>query len=265
MRSAGILMPITALPSPWGVGTMGAEARSFIDFLTEAGVEVWQVLPIVPTSFGDSPYQSFSTYAGNPYLIDLDDLAAEGLLNRAEYAGRTWSSLPDRVDYGSLYEARFDVLACATQRLAEMHPDELRAFCKREAAWLDDYALFMALKEAHGGASWNTWEAALRHRQPVELARARMELSERIRFWQAVQCLFFRQWESLRIYARTAGIRIMGDLPFYVALDSADVWAHPEQFQLDEELRPTEIAGVPPTDSRPSGRSGGIRSLPGLA
>lgn len=246
MRRAGILMPITALPSPWGVGTMGAEARSFIDFLAEAGVSVWQVLPIVPTSYGDSPYQSFSTYAGNPYLIDLDDLAAEGLLDRTEYAGRTWSSQADRVDYDALYEARFDVLACAARRLASMHPDEFYAFCKREASWLDDYALFMALKEAHGGASWNTWEAALRHRQPVELARARMELADRVRFWQAVQCLFFRQWESLRIYARTAGIRIMGDLPFYVALDSADVWAHPEQFQLDEELRPTEIAGVPP-------------------
>ena len=258
MRSAGILMPITALPSPWGVGTMGAEARSFIDFLTEAGVEVWQVLPIVPTSFGDSPYQSFSTYAGNPYLIDLDDLAAEGLLDRAEYAGRTWSSLPDRVDYGALYEARFDVLACATQRLAEMHPDELRAFCKREATWLDDYALFMALKEAHGGASWNTWEAALRHRQSVELARARMELSERIRFWQAVQCLFFRQWESLRIYARTAGIRIMGDLPFYVALI-------PSSSSSMKSCAQPRSQAFPPTDSRPSGRSGGIRSLPGIA
>ena len=159
MRRAGILMPITALPSPWGVGTMGAEARSFIDFLAEAGVSVWQVLPIVPTSYGDSPYQSFSTYAGNPYLIDLDDLASEGLLEHEEYAAVDWGHDPERVDYGALYRGRFGVLRRAVGRLREARPAELARFCEREAAWLDDYALFMALKEAHGGASWNTWEA----------------------------------------------------------------------------------------------------------
>ena len=246
MRSGGILMPITSLPSPSGVGTMGADARSFVDFLVRAGISVWQVLPIVPTSYGDSPYQSFSTYAGNPYLIDLDDLAEEGLLRREEYAGRAWGADPTRVDYGALWRNRFDVLACAARRLGREHVDELAAFCESERAWLDDYALFMALKDAHGGASWTTWEEPLRHRDADALEAARAGLAEQVRFWKAVQCLFFRQWRRLHEHARAAGVSIMGDVPFYVALDSADVWSRPEQFQLGEDLMPREIAGVPP-------------------
>ena len=239
-------MPVTSLPSPWGVGTLGAAAREFVAFLARSGTAVWQVLPVVPTSYGDSPYQSFSSYAGNPYLIDLDDLADEGLLRRSEYAGLDWGADPTRVDYGALWRSRFAVLRHATRRLGRTRADELAAFCEREAAWLDDYALFMAEKDAHGGASWVSWEQALRHREPAALEAARAELAEDVRFWKAVQCLFFRQWERLRAEAAAAGVRIMGDLPFYVALDSADVWAHPEQFQLNAELMPDEIAGVPP-------------------
>ncbi|WP_346696573.1 4-alpha-glucanotransferase [Thermophilibacter mediterraneus] len=246
MRSSGVLMPVTALPSPWGVGTMGAQARAFVDFLSDAGVSVWQVLPIVPTSYGDSPYQSFSTFAGNPYLIDLDDLAEEGLLCRDEYAGRDWGSDPARVDYGALYRERFDVLRHAVRRLGRDRAGELASFCDRERAWLDDYALFMAAKDAHGGAPWHAWEDALRFRSPEGLAEAREALADEVRFWRGVQCLFFRQWDRLHDHARSRGVRIMGDLPFYVADDSADVWSHPEQFQLDESLRPREIAGVPP-------------------
>ena len=239
-------MPITSLPSPWGVGTLGAEARAFVDFLARSGTAVWQVLPVVPTSYGDSPYQSFSTFAGNPYLIDLDDLAEEGLLRRCEYVGRPWGEDPGRVDYGALYRERFDVLAHATGRLVRDHAADYAAFCEREAAWLNDYALFMALKDAHGGASWITWETPLRRREGTALDEARDRLASEIVFWKAVQCLFFRQWERLHAYAAEAGVSIMGDLPFYVALDSADVWSHPEQFQLDENLMPREIAGVPP-------------------
>ena len=246
MRTSGILMPITSLPSPWGVGTLGGEARGFVDFLGRAGVSIWQVLPIVPTSYGDSPYQSFSTYAGNPYLIDLDDLAAEGLLERGEYAGVGWGSDPERVDYGALYRGRFDVLRRAVDRLQKTRPDELARFCEHEAAWLDDYALFMALKDLHHGTPWHTWPDGVRLRRADALARAREELAEDVAFWQGVQCLFFSQWDRLHDYARAAGVRIMGDLPFYVAQDSADVWSHPEQFQLDADLRPREIAGVPP-------------------
>ena len=209
MRKAGVLMPITSLPSPWGVGTMGAEARSFVDFLAQAGVAVWQILPLGPTSFGDSPYQSYSSFAGNPYLIDLDDLAAEGLLEEAEYAGRDWGSDPANVDYGALYRERFDVLACAVTRLSANAPAELEAFCDRESAWLEDYALFMALKRAHGGAPWNMWEDDIRLREPAALERARTELADEIAFWKGVQYLFFLQWGRLKGYAHTAGIEIM--------------------------------------------------------
>lgn len=246
MRRSGILMPMTALPSPWGVGTLGAEARAFVGFLSAAGQSVWQLLPIGPTSYGDSPYQSFSSFAGNPYLIDLDDLAEEGLLEPGEYEGRFWGDDPARVDYGALYEGRFDVLRRAVERLENARADELRAFCERESAWLDDYALFMAIKGDHGGAALSTWEPGLRMRVPEDLAAARSELACEVRFWKGVQCLFFRQWTRLHAYAHEHGIELMGDLPIYVAEDSADLWAHPEQFQLDEDLRPREVAGCPP-------------------
>ena len=246
MRSSGILMPITSLPSPWGVGTMGADARAFVDFLAEAGVSVWQVLPIVPTSYGDSPYQSFSTYAGNPYLIDLDDLAGDGLLRRDEYAGMDWGDNPERVDYGALYRERFNVLQRAVRRLEETRGEELAAFCDGQSAWLEDYALFMALKDAHNGAPWESWERPLRVRDPQAIEDARVRLRREVSFWKGVQFLFFEQWDRLHALATRRGIRIMGDVPFYVALDSADVWSHPEQFQLDDDLRPREIAGVPP-------------------
>lgn len=246
MRSAGILMPVTALPSPWGVGTLGAEARSFIDFLADAGQSIWQLLPIGPTSFGDSPYQSPSTFAGNPYLIDLDDLCAEGLLERDEYAGIDWGDDPSQVDYGALYRERYGVLRCAVRRLLATRRDDFDAFCARECAWLDDYALFMAIKDASGGAALSAWDEPLRMREPEALERAACELAGEVAFWKAVQCLFFEQWERLRAYAHDHGIRLMGDMPIYVAEDSADLWAHPDQFQLDEELRPTEVAGCPP-------------------
>ena len=246
MRSSGILMPITSLPSSWGVGTMGADARAFVGFLAEAGVSVWQVLPIVPTSYGDSPYQSFSTYAGNPYLIDLDDLANDGLLRRDEYAGMDWGDNPERVDYGALYRGRFNVLQRAVRRLEETRGEELAAFCDGQSAWLEDYALFMALKDAHNGAPWESWERPLRVRDPQAIEDARVRLRREVSFWKGVQFLFFEQWDRLHALATRRGIRIMGDVPFYVALDSADVWSHPEQFQLDDDLHPREIAGVPP-------------------
>ena len=239
-------MPITSLPSPWGVGALGAAARHFVDFLAAAGISVWQVLPVVPTSFGDSPYQSFSTFAGNPYLIDLDDLAEAGLLASDEYANRPWGGDPQRVDYGALYRERFCVLRLAARRLLAGEHGEFDAFCSQERAWLDDYALFMALKDAHGGAPWGRWEDGLRLRMPDALSEARATYADDVLFWKAVQYLFFRQWDRLHEHARAAGVQIMGDLPFYVAGDSADVWSHPEQFELDGNLRPREIAGVPP-------------------
>ena len=252
MRSAGILMHITSLPSPWGVGTLGAAAREFVDFLRAAGQSWWQILPICPTGFGDSPYQSFSTYAGNPYLIDLDDLAENGLLRRREYQRLDWGSDPAAVDYDVLYKKKFAVLRLAAQR---MDADAAYAeFCARNSFWLEDYALFMALKEAHGGAAWSQWEDGLKYRQESAIESARERFARDMEFWRAVQYLFFRQWHALRRYAAASGVCLMGDLPIYVAYDSADVWAHPEQFQLDRALRPTEVAGVPPDEFSPDGQ-----------
>lgn len=246
MRRGGILMHLSSLPSPWGIGTMGREAHGFVDFLAAAGQSVWQILPIGPTSYGDSPYQSFSSFAGNPYLIDLDVLAAEGLLKGGEYRDLNWGGDPARVDYGALYEHRRPVLQAAVRRLLAAPPADYGAFCAANADWLADYALFMALKQSHGGRTWQEWEEPFRRREAAALTAFRGENREEIAFWQAVQYLFFRQWGVLKAYANSRGVSILGDMPLYLSGDSADVWAHPELFQLDEALRPTEVAGCPP-------------------
>ena len=236
-------MPISSLPSPYGIGTLGACARQFADFLAAGGQSCWQLL--CPTSYGDSPYQSFSSYAGNPYFIDLDDLAADGLLKPDEYQGLDWGSDPQRVDYGLMYAQRYPVLKKAADRLLANPPAEYAAFCAA-SPWLDDYALFMALKDKHSGASWFTWDADIRLRRPEAVNAAKAQLAEQVDFWKVVQFLFFRQWGALKAYANNQGVSIIGDLPIYVSADSADVWANPDQFQLDEEGIPTEVAGCPP-------------------
>lgn len=225
---------------------MGKEARAFADFLAAGGQRYWQLLPLGPTGYGDSPYQSFSTFAGNPYLIDLDFLAEEGLLTEPEYAGEDWGEDPQRVDFGLLYRKRYPVLKKAVRRLLERKEPEYEMFLAENAHWLPDYALFMALKDAGDGAPWWQWPEELRRREPHALARAGEELREETDFWQGVQYLFFRQWQKLKEYVNGRGIGLIGDLPIYVALDSADVWAGPELFQLDRELVPTEVAGCPP-------------------
>lgn len=245
MRRAGILLPLFSLPSPYGIGTMGQSARDFIDFLVEAGQSCWQILPVGPTSFGDSPYQSFSSFAGNPYFIDLDDLSGEGLLLPEEYQSLDWGS-ENAVNYGLLYRNRFPVLRKACARLLANPPADYEDFLTENQSWLDDYALFMALKDEHGGRSWLQWPTELRRRQSAELEKARIRLAGEISFWQAVQYLFYHQWDSLKMLANTKGIAIIGDLPIYVAPDSADIWANPHLFQVDDELNPTEVAGCPP-------------------
>ena len=238
-------MPISSLPSPYGIGTMGAEARKFVDFLAAAGQSCWQVLPLGPTSYGDSPYQSFSSFAGNPYFIDLDLLADWGLLKPEEYQGLDWGGAPERVDYALLYQNRFDVLRLAVSRLGRGGKLELRGTIWPDG-WLEDYALFMALKNKFGGASWLEWPEDIRLRRPEAMAAARKELSGEVAFWEYVQRLFFAQWWGLKEYANEKGVSIIGDLPIYVALDSADVWANRSQFQLDGNGLPTEVAGCPP-------------------
>lgn len=246
MRTSGVLMHISSLPSPYGIGTMGKEAKKFIDFLDKAGQTYWQMLPVCPTSYGDSPYQSFSSFAGNPYFIDLDILIKEHLLTKEEVESYEWGDNPESVDYGILYENRFKVLQIACDRLKQKMPSGYNDFCKKNAAWLDDYALFMALKDAHDGSSWFEWEDDLRFRKADAMKQAQKKYAEQITFYKIVQFLFFRQWDTLKAYAAKKQIRIIGDVPIYVAGDSADVWAHPGQFYLDANLKMIDVAGCPP-------------------
>lgn len=237
-------MPVFSLPSRYGIGTFGKEAFRFVDFLEKAGQSYWQILPIGPTSFGDSPYQSFSTYAGNPYFIDLDLLISEGLLSEDEVSKVDFGSDPLSIDYGLLYQNRFPLLRLAFSRFERT--DEYREFCRRNAYWLDDYSLYMAIKQREGDKGWTEWPKALRFREESALADAREELWGDISFYKFLQFVFSRQWHSLKAYANGKGIEIIGDIPIYVALDSADVWANTEQFQLGRDLLPSSVAGCPP-------------------
>ena len=246
-RSSGIILPIYSLPSPYGIGTLGKAAREFVDFLVDAGQMWWQMLPVGPTSYGDSPYQSPSTFAGNPYFIDLDLLVADGLLTQEEVDAVDWGDDPVKVDYLGLFEKRSALLRKAFARGWERDAKKVKAFCKENASWLDDYALFMAVKKHFDMAGWTDWpEEDIRLRKPAALARYRKELADEIHFNEYVQFLFYRQWEELRAYAHKKGIKLIGDIPIYVALDSSDVWANPSQFQLDERNLPIEVAGCPP-------------------
>lgn len=250
-RQAGILLPLFSLPAPYGIGGLGEGARRFVDFLHAAGQSVWQILPIGPTGMGDSPYQSFSAFAGNPYFIDLDDLEQEGLLTRGELMADLPAAPCYQVDYPWQARRRMELLRLAYRRRAGALSD---AFEEENRHWLSDYALFMAIKDANGGAPWWEWEDSLRTRSPHALAQARVELAEEIGFYRFVQEVFFRQWDALRRYAETCGIEMMGDIPIYTALDSADVWANPRLFQLDSSLRPIAVAGCPPDGFSPKGQ-----------
>ena len=244
MRGSGILMHITSLPGPYGVGTMGHSACAFIDFLQKAGQSYWQILPLTPTGFGDSPYQSCSAFAGNHYLIDLDILVEEGLLQPEEPGRICWDHREDRVDFDLQYKNRLKVLRLAYGRFAD--GEALEAFCLENSSWLPDFALFMALKEANDGRPWFLWEQALKCREPNAIWQARKTYKEDIRFYCFVQYIFYKQWSALRIYANKKGISIIGDVPIYVPMDCADVWSNPELFQLDGNMDPIAVAGCPP-------------------
>ncbi len=244
MRECGILMHISSLPGPYGIGTMGRSAYHFVDFLVEAGQSCWQILPLTPTGYGDSPYQSFCSSAGNPYLIDLDLLVEQGLLKQEELQQIDWGDNPRRVDFGIQFRNRLAVLDLACSRFA---PEEAyQAFVRENGEWLEDYALFMALKEENGGKSWLEWPEPVRLRDPQALTEKRKALAGQIQRHIFQQFVFFRQWKALRSYANKKGIRIIGDVTIYVPLDSADVWANPTLFQLDEQRRPRLVAGCPP-------------------
>ena len=244
MRKSGILMHISSLPNPYGIGSMGKCAYDFVDFLEAAGQTYWQILPLCPTGYGDSPYQSFSTFAGNPYLIDLDTLVEEGMLTQDEVDAPFWGSDETRVDYGSLYNNRSKLLKLAYARFTP--DDAFGRFVEENADWLADYGLFMALKEKFHGQPWQNWSVSLMMRLPQIMDSYRKELAEEIRFQYFLQYVFACQWKALRSYAGSKGIRIIGDVPIYVPLDSADVWANPQLFQLDSSCRPKMVAGCPP-------------------
>ena len=248
MRASGIILHITSLPSPHGVGTLGREAREFADFLRKAGQKYWQILPLGPTGYGDSPYQTDSAFAGNPYLIDLEQLITDGLLTREEVDAVSFGSDPAQTDYGALYAGRFNLLRRACERGWDKERENVDAFYRENESWLRSYALYTAAKRHFGMRPWIEWEDEdLRLRRSEEVLRRYEELlAEDIRFCIFTQYLFFRQWNALRAYIREQGIRIIGDVPIYVPLDSADVWAEGEYFQLDDQCRPTEVAGVPP-------------------
>ena len=248
-RTSGILLHPTSLPGRFGIGELGPEAIRFADFLAAAGQRLWQVLPLGPTGYGDSPYQCFSAFAGNPLLVSLDVLEAEGLLMPADLA-ETPPFPEHEVDYGAVIEFKRSALARAFARFREHagppERDAFQAFCREQAAWLDDFAVFMAVKAAHGGVAWTEWDREIAARRPEALERWRREKADEIEATRFTQHLFFRQWTELRRHCHARHMKIMGDVPIFVAHDSADVWAHPELFQLDETGRPTVVAGVPP-------------------
>ena len=244
MRCSGILMHISSLPGPYGIGTMGKQAFRFVDFLEEAGQSIWQILPLNPTGYGDSPYQSCSTFAGNHYLIDLGELVKEGLLKKKELDEIQWSKSESKADFGLLYNNRLNVLRKAYGRFKAN--EELDSFCRKHSSWLPDFALFMALKDRFGGKPWYQWDQELKFRDSKAIEAVRQEMKDEIRFFSFVQYLFYTQWNALRAYAHSKGIRIIGDVPIYVPYDSVEVWKDPQLFQLDERLDPVAVAGCPP-------------------
>lgn len=245
-RAAGILLPVSSLPSKYGIGCFSKEAYDFVDWLKEAGQCYWQILPLVPTSFGDSPYQSFSTYAGNPYFISLEALVEEGVLTKAECNQADFGDDPVSIDYEKMYKNRYPLLRKAYERAKISENPEYQRFVEENSWWLKDYALFMAVKERFGGIPWTEWAEDIRLRWNNAMDYYRREQYFEIEFYQYLQYVFYKQWMELKVYANSRGVKIIGDIPIYVAMDSADTWAHPELFQLDEHNVPLAVAGCPP-------------------
>lgn len=244
MRASGILLPVSSLPSRYGIGCFSKEAYEFVDSLEKAGQSKWQVLPLGPTGYGDSPYQPFSTFAGNPYFIDPVTLTEDGLLTEQECREKDWGRDDRYVDYEKMYLSRFPLLRKAFSRF---EPDEkFEKFCKREAEWLEDYCLFMAIKNDQGGAIWTSWEEPMRTRDTDTLKQQKKELEDEIQFYRFLQFEFDSQWKRIKSYANEKGITLIGDLPIYVAIDSSDAWANPKLFQVDEDCLPVAVAGCPP-------------------
>ncbi|MGL5259493.1 MAG: 4-alpha-glucanotransferase [Lachnospiraceae bacterium] len=246
MRKSGILLPISSLPSNYGIGTFSKEAFEFIDFLKKSGQSYWQILPLGPTGYGDSPYQSFSTFAGNPYYIDLDELVEKGYITKEDCEKYDGTSDIEYVDYEKIYNTRFQILFLAFKNSKIEKQDAFRKFIKEQDFWLDDYAMFMAIKKKYNGKSFMLWDNDIRLRKKNAMKAIKKELVEDILFYKFIQFIFMKQWFKLKKYANKKGVEIVGDIPIYVAFDSADTWANPELFQLDENGNPIAVAGCPP-------------------
>ena len=246
MRASGILLPVFSIPSRFGIGSFSKEAYEFVDFLAKAGQKYWQILPLGPTGYGDSPYQSFSTFAGNPYFIDLEQLIAKGWLTEKDCAACDFGDNKSYIDYEKMYYARFKILLKAFKSSKIEKNEEFISFVEENKEWLCDYALYMAIKDEKEGKSYILWEDEIRTRQEKALKKYEEKLKEQVLFYEFMQFLFWTQWNALKSYANEKGILIIGDIPIYVAFDSADTWANPELFQLDEKGNPLAVAGCPP-------------------
>ncbi|GKX67249.1 4-alpha-glucanotransferase [Inconstantimicrobium mannanitabidum] len=246
-RGSGILMHIASLPGKYGIGTFGKEAYNFADFLKKSGQKYWQILPLGQTSYGDSPYQSFSAFAGNPYFIDFDILEQEGLLNKADYENINWGDNTEKINYSLLFVEKYKVLRKAFKNFKGKEDSEIEKFKEEQSLWLEDYSLYMAIKNHFGMKSWQQWDEDIKFRHSDSVKRYTKELNEEIEFWIFLQYHFFKQWQALKAYVNKQGIEIIGDIPIYVAEDSADCWANPKAFMFDPDtLKPTKVSGCPP-------------------
>ena len=246
MRKSGVLMPVFSIPGIYGIGSFAKESYDFVDFLKKAGQKIWQILPLGPTGYGDSPYQSFSTFAGNPYFIDLEEFIEEGFLTREECEAFSYGENENYIDYGAVYNSRKILLKKAHERSKIAACEEFQKFVRQNQFWLEDYALYMAIKDELGGSSWIFWEEAIKVRDPGAIAVYQEKLQKETEGYKFQQYYFWKQWKKLKTYANNKGIEIVGDIPIYVSLDSADVWANPELFQLDNKGNPEAVAGCPP-------------------
>ena len=246
MRKCGVLLGISSIPSKYGIGAFSKEAYEFVDFLEKAGQKLWQILPLGPTGYGDSPYQSFSTFAGNPYYIDLEALIEEGLITREECDSYDFGDNVEYIDYEKIYLSRFKALRTAYDNSNIANNADFQKFVADNAYWLDDYALYMAVKNENGSKGWNDWDEDIKLRKPEAVDTYKEKLKDEIEFYQFQQYYFAKQWFALKEYANNKGIEIVGDIPIYVAFDSADAWTNPELFQFDDTCTPTGVAGCPP-------------------
>ena len=254
MRKSGMLLPISSLPSKYGIGSFSKEAYDFIDILKYTGQKLWQILPLGPTGYGDSPYQSFSTFAGNPYFIDLDELVKEGILTEQECNSYDWVNDNEYIDYEKIYLSRFKILKIAYERSRINENNAFIEYCEKNKWWLHNYALYMAIKDFFDGKSLIEWDEDIRLRKKEEVDKYEIKLKDDINFYKYQQYIFYNQWSKLKSYANEKGISIIGDIPIYVALDSADTWSNPELFQLSKDRTPIAVAGCPPDEFSKNGQ-----------